>query len=270
MLKGLALMASDTDALEVNLKEEGIPFKKISPGSKAEALRDAAGKLGETSELLCLVETDADEKKALAEGLACIGYLNPNRPEERLSGCQILLEGFEEVDGTFLREVHRRAKGLPVTIAETERLLIREMALSDLSDVNILCLRNGLPAMEENEAKSYIEHMYGFYRCGLWLVFEKKSGKLIGRCGFGIADYLEEAELDLGYLIDRDFRRQGYAQEAVRAVLSYGRERLDLTKIAAYVQEENEASRGLLFKLGFDAERIFSYNGKKIIRYEGI
>ena len=29
----------------------------------------------------------------------------------------------------------------------------------------------------------YIKNMYGFFEYGLWLVFEKKSGELIGRAG---------------------------------------------------------------------------------------
>ena len=91
------------------------------------------------------METDAEEKAALEQGFFCIGYLNPELSGQKLSGCRILLEGFEEIDREFLEQVHTRALGLPVTIAETARLRIREMTLSDLPELNRICRENGLP-----------------------------------------------------------------------------------------------------------------------------
>ena len=268
MLKGLIIGASHTEELEERLNREGLPWRKLKREDAA-ALKEAAEQLGgEPEGLLCLVETDALEKIARSQGLFCVGYLNPSLPEQRLSGCRILLEGFEEIDRLFWENVHTRALGLPVTIAETKRLVIREMALSDLPALNALCRRNGYEETGEEEAKAYIAYMYGLYQCGMWLVFEKKSGSLIGRCGFGVADYLDFSELDLGYLMDASCRRQGYTEEACRAVLSYGKEVLELPGISAYVEETNTASRTLLGKLGFDRERILSYDEKTLYRYE--
>lgn len=266
MLKGLIIQASHTEALEAALTAGGLPWEKI-PGGSREALLAAARGLGGPGELLCLVERDADEKIALEQGFICIGYLNPERPGERLSGCKLLLEGFEEIDRSFLEQVHTRALGLPVTIAETERLRIREMTLSDLPALNVLCRENGYDETGAEEATAYIEYMYGLYQCGMWLVFEKKSGRLIGRCGFGVADYLDFSELDLGYLIAETHRGQGYAEEACRAVLAYGAETLELPEISAYVEEGNRASEKLLKKLDFQWERRFIYKGKAMCRY---
>ncbi|MEI3521986.1 MAG: GNAT family N-acetyltransferase [Anaerosacchariphilus sp.] len=102
------------------------------------------------------------------------------------------------------------------------------MTLADLPALNALCRENGYDEMGEEEAKAYIKYMYGLYQCGMWVVLEKESGRIIGRAGFGIADYLPEAELDLGYLIDTPYRRQGYGEEACRAALDYGRDWLEL------------------------------------------
>lgn len=267
MLKGLIMQASHTELLEHHLTACGLPWRKLAPGSGAAMLQKAAESLGAPEELLCLVETDEDERIARDGGFFCIGYLNPGRTKERLSGCRILLEGFEEIDRTFLEEVHTRALGLPVTIAETRRLRIREMSLSDLPALNALCRKNGYAGMEEEEAKAYIAYMYSLYQCGMWLVFEKKSGRLIGRCGFGVADYLDFTELDLGYLTDAEYRRQGYAEEACRAVLSYGDQVLQFPQISAYVEEENTASWALLGKLGFSLIQSFRWKGKTMRRY---
>ncbi len=267
MLKGLILQASDTKPLEQHLTASGLAWRSLPSGSGEAKLLEAAKELGAPKELLCLVETDEDERIALEGGFFCIGYLNPQRTGEKLSGCLILLEGFEEIDRTFLEEIHTRALGIPVIIAETERLLIREMTLSDLPDVNALCLRNGFPAIGEDEAKAYIEYMYGLYQCGMWLVFEKKSGQLIGRCGFGIADYLDFSEMDLGYLIDRKYRRQGYAEEACRVLLAYGEQVLQFSGLSAYAEEENLPSRSLLEKLGFSRIQSFQWKDKTMHRY---
>lgn len=271
MLKGLIIQASHTETLEAALTASGLLWRKV-PGGSGKALIEASGSLGKPKELLCLVETDAEEKAALEQGLFCIGYLNPELPGQKLSGCRILLEGFEEIDRGFLEQVHTRALGLPVRIAETRRLILREMTLSDLPELNRICRENGLPETGEEEAKSYIRYMYGLYQCGMWVVLEKESGRLIGRAGFGIADYLPEAELDLGYLIDTPYRRQGYGEEACRAVLDYGRDWLELQRISAYVEEENQASVHLLEKLGFQRQREFLYRvsgrKKQMYRYE--
>ena len=201
------------------------------------------------------------------KGFFCIGYLNPELSGQKLSGCRILLEGFEEIDQEFLEQVHTRALGLPVTIAETARLRIREMTLSDLPELNRICRENGLPETGEEEAKAYIRYMYGLYQCGMWVVLEKESCRIIGRAGFGIADYLPEAELDLGYLIDTPYRRQGYGEEACRAVLAYGKEVLELPEISAYAEAENTASCHLLEKLGFGREQEFFCKEQKMYRY---
>lgn len=271
MLKGLIIQASHTETLETALTASGLPWRKV-PGGSGEVLTEASGNLGKPKELLCLVETDAEEKAALEQGFFCIGYLNPELPGQKLSGCRILLEGFEEIDRGFLEQVHTRALGLPVRIAETRRLILREMTLSDLSELNRICRENGLPETGEEEAGAYIRYMYGLYQCGMWVVLEKESGRIIGRAGFGIADYLPEAELDLGYLIDTPYRRQGYGEEACRAALGYGRDWLELQRISAYVEEENQASVHLLEKLGFQRQREFLYRvsgrEKQMYRYE--
>ena len=271
MLKGLIIQASHTETLEAALTASGLLWRKV-PGGSGKALIEASGSLGKPKELLCLVETDAEEKAALEQGFFCIGYLNPELPGQKLSGCRILLEGFEEIDRGFLEQVHTRALGLPVRIAETRRLILREMTLSDLPELNRICRENGLPETGEEEAKAYIRYMYGLYQCGMWVVLEKESGRLIGRAGFGIADYLPEAELDLGYLIDTPYRRQGYGEEACRAVLDYGRDWLELQRISAYVEEENQVSVHLLEKLGFQRQLEFlcrvSGRKKQMYRYE--
>lgn len=277
MLKGLVIAASGTQMLKEELKKNHFPWTELK-GREKEDFQEAMLSLhASPDELLCLVETDREEKIALSLGLFCVGYLNPDIDGQRLSGCRILLEGFQEIDVPFLCNVHTRALGLPVQIAETKRLLIREMTLADLDDINALYRESEFTGFmhpssldrheEEEKIKAYIAYMYGLYQFGMWVVIEKESGKLIGRVGFGIADYLEFSEIDMGYLIGERYRRRGYAEEASRAALDYAEHTLYLPQISAYIDRENLVSLHLIEKLGFHRKKEFMYQGKGLCRY---
>ncbi len=277
MLKGLVIAASGTELLKETLAREGLPWIETI-GRRKENFLEALAELGlGPEEILCLVERDREERIARELGWFCVGYLNPELPEEELSSCKILLEGFQEIDRAFLENVYTRACGLPVQIAETRRLLIREMTLADLDEINAL-YREGESAVffpecslnrqeEEERIRAYIAYMYGLYQFGMWVVIEKESRQLIGRAGFGIADYLDFSEVDMGYLIGRKYRRKGYAEEACRAVLEYARSVLCFPGVSAYVDSENLGSLRLLEKLGFHREQLFSLKERNLCRY---
>lgn len=79
-----------------------------------------------------------------------------------------------------------------------------------------------------------------FLEYGLWLVFEKKSGELIGRAG------IENREIDgvtcceIGYLIRRDMQHKGYAYEACQAILEYASDELGIQEMFAVIDKTNE------------------------------
>ena len=255
MLKGLVISSGGTKKLEKTLEEAGLPFVLQAGRSPADFLI-SAGEMGALpGELLALVDTDEAEASALKAGLICIGYLNPEKARQELWGCRVLMESLDGVDTALLTNIHTRALGLPVTIAETPRLVIREMTLDD-------------PFEEDKEkAGAYIECMYGLYQFGMWTMVEKDSGRVIGRAGFGIADYLGTPEVDFGYTVEEPFRRRGYAFEACLEVLRYAAEVLEFEETAAYIEEGNEASLRLIEKLGFHRTDSFEYEGKRMYRY---
>lgn len=277
MFRGVVIAASGTELLKETLTREGLSWVEAEKRDRAGLLQAVKALRAGEKEVLCLVERDREEEEALHLGLFCVGYLNPDFPGERLSGCRILLEGFGEVDRMFLENVHTRACGLPVQIAETGRLLIREMTLKDLDEINALYRKNDSAVLfpefsadrqeEEEKIKAYITYMYGLYQFGMWVVIEKKSRKLIGRAGFGIADYLDFSEIDMGYLIDREYRRRGYAEEACRAVLEYARSVLEFPGVSAYADRGNVGSVRLLEKLGFCRTQEFLCRERELCRY---
>jgi RimJ/RimL family protein N-acetyltransferase len=81
----------------------------------------------------------------------------------------------------------------------------------------------------------------------LYVVELKGEGKQIGMCGLIKRDTLDG--IDLGYAYLPDWRGQGYAYEAARAVLAYA-PTLGIRSLLAIVSPNNLASNGLLRKLG--------------------
>jgi len=61
---------------------------------------------------------------------------------------------------------------------------------------------------------------------------------------------------NLGYWIGPEFARNGFMSEAVRALVHYAFETLDLSRIEAACLPKNEASRGLLERCGFKYEGV--------------
>ena len=86
---------------------------------------------------------------------------------------------------------------------------MRELELSDLdalfsmyAEPGMTDYMEGLYEYEEEleYQKAYIENMYRFYGYGMWLVFEKKTGTLIGRAGVEHREELN-GDMELGYAI---------------------------------------------------------------------
>ncbi|BFL48412.1 HAD family hydrolase [Lactonifactor longoviformis] len=69
----------------------------------------------------CIVVEDSTNgcRAAKAAGICCVGYYNPDSGEQDLSTAEIIVEGYEEIDGGFMEKVYRRSRKEPVVIGET-------------------------------------------------------------------------------------------------------------------------------------------------------
>ena len=155
----------------------------------------------------------------------------------------------------YCRLVIARIKGEPLTIAETERLIIRELTVDDTKDITGLYKSGDAPFLEsfftdddEAEAliKRYIDEVYGFYGYGIWGIFDKHTGEFTGIAGLSHRD---NDNLELGYAIVSDKRRMGYGYEACMAVIKYAEQNIDYDKIIIVTDKDNTASIKLADKL---------------------
>ncbi len=194
----------------------------------------------------CLWIVSSKQQKQIADSL---GIASVGEPQ---CGTRYAVESLAELDIEYLERVRRRYNHIPWDIGETDRCLIRELSLSDLPALYELYDKPGMTdyveplydyETEPEYQKAYIENMYGFYEYGMWLVFSKETGKLIGRAG------LEHDEL--GYMIAPELQNRGYATEVCRFIIDYARENTDFEELYCRIDERNEASVRLAKKLGF-------------------
>ena len=101
---------------------------------------------------------------------------------------------------------------------------------------------------------SYAEFGFGFY-----LVELKESQVPVGICGLIKRDTLDD--VDVGFSILERFWRNGYAYEAARAVIDYGRRELGIPRIIGVTAPDNEGSAKLLEKLGLRFEKMIHLPG---------
>ena len=81
----------------------------------------------------------------------------------------------------------------------------------------------------------------------------RATGELIGNAG--LHHFFEQnRRCELGYAFGSRHWGQGYAGEALRALLDYGFSELDLNRVEADIDPRNEASGRVLEKLGFKRE----------------
>lgn len=122
---------------------------------------------------------------------------------------------------------------------------------------------------------AYRETAYRLQGFGLWSVLYQ--GKVIGCCGFepwGRPEGKEAAEpftedkrgtgsvsaedclaLELQYMLDVRYHRQGFGTEMCQAALDYADRRLGVEEVWLRTRRENLASRALAEKLGFRPEK---------------
>lgn len=91
---------------------------------------------------------------------------------------------------------------------------------------------------------------------GTWLQLALclPDGRLIGDIGI---HFLEHGQLEIGYTLSPPHQHQGYAAEAVRAVIRYAFTEGGRHRITASADPANAASVRLLSKLGFRKEAHF-------------
>lgn len=254
LIKKIRMPAETVKSLTQRLAVKGIAVTLLqagdAPGAEADRL------CGEEVLLLC---DDAETARGFGTDAVLI-YLHEKNRGTDFTGFQYFIEGFEDADAEYFIRTYQRLKGIPWTIADTKRLLVREMVPEDLDAIYELYAYpeevTYLPPLctdrkEEAEyLNRYIRNMYGIFEYGMWVILEKETGKLIGRMGVENTDC--EDVLSFGFLLHPKVRKRGYATEAGEAVLAYLRENFPQLEVKAFCHPDNEEAIRLSTRLGID------------------
>lgn len=288
--KGILLaIASSSSHREIEsvMKALGIGkyFDKLISGAQISQPKPAPDiflttleKLGVSArEAIVIEDSQKGVEAAAAAGIPVVGYLNPNSGDQSLDKAFVVINSFEELDSRFFENILHRVHNEPVIIADTKRLLIRELAESDIDnmyqiyqDPNIREFVDNIDdykQAEKDKMLAYIRNVYSFYGYGLWGVFSKTTHGLIGRCGIENQVVDGKEEIVLSYLLDSKHWGYGYAIECCRAVLLYARDELDIERVVAVIDKRNTRSIHTAEKLGMKPEKELKYQNRDSILY---
>ena len=209
-----------------------------------------------------LIATDLAEegKELLNKGYYVVGIQFEGQDDMSFPEARYIFGDLTEVDMDSFVKAYQRYAGEPWEVMRTDRLIIRETTLEDVdefyriyADPEMTRYMEGLfedPEDEKRYQKDYIEKVYGLMGFGVWTLIRAEDGRIIGRAGYSVRNGCDNVEL--GFLVGTQFQRQGYALEACRAILDYGRDVLQLESVQTLVKSENVASIRMCEKLGFE------------------
>ena len=146
---------------------------------------------------------------------------------------------------------------------ETDRLILRKMTLDDAeavfayaSDPEVSRYVIWETHRSVEDSKACLELVLEKYRNGGdpdWGIVYKGDHCFVGTCGI-VGVNAEHARAELGYALSRDYWGRGIMVEAVRAMIRFGFERMDLNRIEARCIIENTASARVMEKAGMAYE----------------
>jgi RimJ/RimL family protein N-acetyltransferase len=148
----------------------------------------------------------------------------------------------------------------------TQRLLLRDFRPDDWRtvlayqrDPRYLRFYNDAWAnRSDDEVRAFVEMLIGYqaeeprrrFQLAITLPAE---GRLIGNCGIRRKPE-NDWEADIGYELNPEYWRLGYATEAARAMVDFGFTELGLHRVSAWCIADNVASANVLRKAGLREE----------------
>jgi ribosomal-protein-alanine N-acetyltransferase len=163
----------------------------------------------------------------------------------------------------------------PYTSLQTERLNLRQITMADAEDYFLV--RSSSEAMKFigkplhqsiEETKELIKKIEGGINTNeaiAWALSLKENPKLFGTIGYHRIEK-ENFRAEIGYMILPEYWNKGLVSEAIKEVIKFGFEKMQLHSIEAKIDPNNIGSAKVLTKSGFTKDAYFKenffYNGK--------
>ena len=163
-----------------------------------------------------------------------------------------------------------------MNIIETPRLILRHLALKDTealaaiyADPIVMKFVAGTQSPAETKQtiekiiKRYKKHDYRF---GLWATIHKLDNQFIGRCG--VKPLNDKClELEMAYLLAKEYWGRGLATEAARAIRDYGFREVNCDRLVSLIDHDNIASQKVALKTGLTYEQDIQIEGEDLRVY---
>jgi len=143
---------------------------------------------------------------------------------------------------------------------ETHRLILKAISSEDMKYIFENLTKPEIKKIlghrsEEDYKKEEFKHRNGYSSFNrkfiLFLLTDKESGNIIGRCGLHNWN-MEHKRAEIGYImLDERFKGKGLMTEAISAIIDYGFKKMNLNRIEALVGPENIPSLRLMEKYNF-------------------
>ena len=153
-----------------------------------------------------------------------------------------------------------------IPVVETERLILRAHTLEDFSafaaqraDPAVMKFIGKGDLASEEDAWSKLQSIAGHWALlgwGTWAVAEKANGRYIGSIGFADkkrpAEHPASGAPEMGWSLSAMAQGKGYASEAVRGAIGWGRGYFGAgTRVVCVISDDNIASIRVAEKNGF-------------------
>ena len=272
--KGKAMLK--TVIIDITCVNEGDSLKKFTENTGYFVTEKISKEFRGSADALLI--TDSREKANIGKmyGIGFALYINEYSHSSDFPDALYCIESLFDLDDISLERIYLRTKNLPWTILETNRCIVREITLDDIDDLYRIYSNpetkryiEDLYPKKEDEilfTKEYIAHQYRFFEYGMWVVIDKKSGKLIGRAGLSDRDGFDITEI--GFLFDKSFWGMGYAFEICSGILKYAKEKLYMDEMISFTMNENKRAKKLLERLGFNHEGTRNINSGTFLYYK--
>jgi [ribosomal protein S5]-alanine N-acetyltransferase len=163
-------------------------------------------------------------------------------------------------------------------VIESERLVLRPLTEDDWdqylpihTDPDVMRFVGG--RYDEEFVRQRFERMCSQWierGLGHWATFEKQSEKLVGAVGLMQHDDWTATpyNIEVGWLIGKDYWNRGYATEAAQPFVPYAFDRLGIERLICIVAPENISSRRVAEKIGFRAAGETFWRDHQVIWHE--
>lgn len=162
-------------------------------------------------------------------------------------------------------------------VAETPRLILRHLTKDDVDELaaiynDPIVVKFYPRTLTYEETQQQVERIINAYEqrgFGLWATIHKADNKFIGRCGLTPQLVDGQQEIEIGYMLAKEYWGQGLATEAACASRDYGFGKVGCDRLISLIGPGNIASQKVAIKVGLKYEKDATM-WEKIIRVYAI